>query len=303
MDDLICRDKNGERLYSLQDANWNCVCVTDETGTVQERYVYDAFGRVEGLASDWNRTFTGQVYDNETGLMLYRNRFYSPELGRFLQRDPIGYEGQNLNIYCYVFNQTHSYTDSLGLFRIIVTVLPPPTETTVSIYNDQAGKANGTIAGSDSFGGVAKRKSKKPNVIPMRGKGLDGIVGDDGWGDKFGDKKCIKTLNIIDHGSNGTQWIGDKPLEDFNLNENGLCNLLCDDATVYLYGCNVAKVEEGNIPPSVQTVLDCGNGVTVKACDSPMKYTGGKKPMTKCTGKTKTYPSTQKNLRRNKLIM
>ncbi len=45
---------------------------------VQERYVYDAFGNINGLASDWNRTFTGQVFDSETGLMLYRNRFYAP---------------------------------------------------------------------------------------------------------------------------------------------------------------------------------------------------------------------------------
>ncbi len=75
------------------------MATVNETGTVQERYVYDAFGNVNGLNLDWNRTFTGQVYDNETGLMLYRNRFYSPTLGRFLQRDPVGYEAEDENLY------------------------------------------------------------------------------------------------------------------------------------------------------------------------------------------------------------
>ncbi len=91
------------------------MAVTDETGTVQERFCYDAFGRIEGLASDWNRTFTGQVFDAETGLMLYRNRFYSPELGRFLQRDPIGYEAGDVSIYRYVANNPFSFNDSTGL--------------------------------------------------------------------------------------------------------------------------------------------------------------------------------------------
>jgi RHS repeat-associated protein len=73
---------------------------------------YDAFGKIVWLdatfgvkaASDygWNRTFTGQVLDGETGLMLYRNRLYNTELGRFVNRDPIDYRSGNINIYYYV---------------------------------------------------------------------------------------------------------------------------------------------------------------------------------------------------------
>ncbi len=95
------------------------MAVTDSNGVVQERYIYDAFGNVNGLASDWNRTFTGQVYDNETGLMLYRNRFYSPELGRFLSRDPIGYEAGDQNVYRYVGNKVATSVDAHGLQAMI----------------------------------------------------------------------------------------------------------------------------------------------------------------------------------------
>ncbi len=46
--------------------------------------------------------------------MLYRNRFYSPELGRFLQRDPIGYEAGDQNVYRYVGNRVVNEIDPMG---------------------------------------------------------------------------------------------------------------------------------------------------------------------------------------------
>jgi RHS repeat-associated protein len=125
IDDLVLREKGSERLYSLADPNWNVVATVNATGTVQERMRYDAFGKVTWLdaafnakansAYGWNRTFTGQVLDAETGLMLYRNRFYHTGLGRFVQRDPIGYEAKDENLYRYVENMPCIYTDPMGL--------------------------------------------------------------------------------------------------------------------------------------------------------------------------------------------
>jgi RHS repeat-associated protein len=61
------------------------------------------------------RFFTGQVRDNETGLMLYRNRVYHPTLGRFVQRDPIGYDAGDVNLVRYVRNIPIWFYDSFGL--------------------------------------------------------------------------------------------------------------------------------------------------------------------------------------------
>ncbi len=33
-------------------------------------------------------TFTGREYDKETGLYYYRARYYDPEIGRFISKDP-----------------------------------------------------------------------------------------------------------------------------------------------------------------------------------------------------------------------
>jgi len=124
VDDLVCRNKNSERLYVLQDANWNVVALTNTAGVVQERYTYSAFGKLNLFDAAFNvrststlgitRTFTGQVLDAETGLMLYRNRVYHPTLGRFIQRDPIGYHAGDVNLMRYVGNSTAVFVDPQG---------------------------------------------------------------------------------------------------------------------------------------------------------------------------------------------
>jgi len=125
IDDLVLREKGQERLYSLADPNWNVVAVTDAAGNVVERMKYDAFGKVTWLDAafttkansdyDWNRTFTGQVLDSETGLMLYRNRYYHTGLGRFVSRDPIEYDAEDVSLYRYVSNLPQLRLDPFGL--------------------------------------------------------------------------------------------------------------------------------------------------------------------------------------------
>jgi len=125
VDDLVCRNKNSERLYALQDPNWNVVAIADSSAAVQERYNYSAFGKLNlfdaafavraASACNVTRTFTGQVLDAETGLMLYRNRVYHPTLGRFVQRDPIGYEAGDVNLMRYVGNGSVNARDPFGL--------------------------------------------------------------------------------------------------------------------------------------------------------------------------------------------
>ena len=59
--------------------------------------------------------YTGREYDWETGIYYYRARYYNPELGRFLTRDPAGMvDGPNM--YVYVKNSPVNGVDPTGKF-------------------------------------------------------------------------------------------------------------------------------------------------------------------------------------------
>ena len=87
IDHLILRDRDtssppdgalDERLYALQDANWNVTTLADISGAPIERYIYDAYGAptvVTGAygdraatAYDWEYLFTGLHRNIETEL-------------------------------------------------------------------------------------------------------------------------------------------------------------------------------------------------------------------------------------------
>ncbi|MCB1227748.1 MAG: RHS repeat-associated core domain-containing protein, partial [Verrucomicrobiales bacterium] len=60
--------------------------------------------------------FSGKYTDAETGLCYYGLRFYEPEKGGWLSRDPIGIRG-GLNLYGMVGNDPVNWIDHLGLLN------------------------------------------------------------------------------------------------------------------------------------------------------------------------------------------
>jgi RHS repeat-associated protein len=63
---------------------------------------------------EYNLRWPGHYYDPETELHYNRYRYYDPRLGRYLQSDPIGYEGSEINLYAYRPNPLVD-VDILGL--------------------------------------------------------------------------------------------------------------------------------------------------------------------------------------------
>lgn len=88
--------------------------ITNSAGTVVWAATYDSFGNVQITTSDIvnNLRFPGQYYDDETGLCYNWNRYYDPEMGRYLRTDPVG---DGLNLYIYVYNNPLLFYDAEGL--------------------------------------------------------------------------------------------------------------------------------------------------------------------------------------------
>jgi RHS repeat-associated protein len=91
--------------------------LTDSSGAVQARYDYDVYGRRAKLSGslDADFGFTGHYYHQPSGLHHALYRAYDADLGRWLNRDPIG-EKEGINLYGYVGNNPIYWTDPLGLF-------------------------------------------------------------------------------------------------------------------------------------------------------------------------------------------
>jgi RHS repeat-associated protein len=105
--------------YYHFDGLGSCVALTNGAGNVVELYEYCVYG--QAAASDTNHPnrflFTGREFDADTGLYYYRARYYHPEIGRFLQTDPIGY-GDGMNQYAYCGNSSVNGTDPSGCVPI-----------------------------------------------------------------------------------------------------------------------------------------------------------------------------------------
>ncbi|MFN9416728.1 MAG: RHS repeat domain-containing protein [Pirellula sp.] len=89
-----------------------------------ERYAYSAYGEptilnasgsVLAISAINNRySYTGREWDATVGLHHFRARWMSPKTGRFLGRDPIGFEGGSYSIVEYCHSKPHIYMDPFG---------------------------------------------------------------------------------------------------------------------------------------------------------------------------------------------
>ena len=111
----ICTD--GSWKYYLSDGLGSTVALTDETGNTVASYDYSDYGettQISGSADIYNPfLYTGQEWDSELGMYNLRARHYSPEFGRFIARDPIGYAGGS-NQYSYCAGDPLNYMDPTG---------------------------------------------------------------------------------------------------------------------------------------------------------------------------------------------
>jgi RHS repeat-associated protein len=64
--------------------------------------------------------YTGRRYSETTSQYFNRNRYYSPALGRFTSKDPIGFNGGN-NLYRYANNNPLIYVDPYGNIAGVLT--------------------------------------------------------------------------------------------------------------------------------------------------------------------------------------
>ena len=105
IDEALYASTTSGTYYYVHDHLFSPAAIVNSSGTVLERYEYDAYGSV----TIWDGTFTntrtassyGNVYfftgrrldvldDGDFEIMYYRNRYYDTHAGRFITHDPLG---------------------------------------------------------------------------------------------------------------------------------------------------------------------------------------------------------------------
>ena len=89
--------------------------MTDSGGTVQNYYIYGAWGEIRGqtqmVANNYG--YTGREF-SEDGLYYYRTRYMDFNIGRFISEEPYRFE-EGTNLYQYVGNNPIRFDDPFGL--------------------------------------------------------------------------------------------------------------------------------------------------------------------------------------------
>ena len=130
---LLAVSMDGVFYIPCYDHNGNIVRYVSDTGGIVAQYIYDPYGNVVescgSLADAFSFGFSTKYHDRETGMVGYQRRFYSPDLGRWLNRDQIEESGGE-NLYCFTFNNPIENADYLGFEIIVIKHLPgtiPPS--------------------------------------------------------------------------------------------------------------------------------------------------------------------------------
>ena len=150
----------GEPLFPSCDANGNISEYVDGGGSVVAQYEYDAFGneisRSGAEAQSIPFRFSTKYFDDETSLYYYGYRYYSPTLGRWINRDPLVE-----NAFYLAFAQRN-----LGLFvKAFVEVSEQSINAYCLLTNEPVGKYDylhcHPIAGERKGWNVARKSSTR----------------------------------------------------------------------------------------------------------------------------------------------
>lgn len=152
---LIQVSSAGVLTFLHADKMGSIVGVSNASGAIVNKNLFNPFGEIVTLGGT-NFGFTGQRYDSELLLHYFKRRYLAPKLGRFLQPDPLGYTGEDINLYTYVQNSPLKNTDPMGLLGsgasqlVVQGSVLDGSSISNTVLNPQS-NSEATLQGDDGF--------------------------------------------------------------------------------------------------------------------------------------------------------
>ncbi len=88
------------------------------SGNLQDSITYSAFGAITSQSNaSWTGsiTYTGLIFDNNSGMLFAKYRALNPATGQWLSEDPLGLTAGDPNVRRYAGNNTENAQDGSGL--------------------------------------------------------------------------------------------------------------------------------------------------------------------------------------------
>ena len=177
---------------------------TDGQGQELATSDYRAFGEVRrssGERTDAGYVGTLGVETDPTGLLFMRNRYYSADMGRFVQMDPMGIDSGDVNAYSYCANAGIQKTDITGLTESWREAFGSDASdifngSVVNPMIDTAGKYGAALTVDHVIGdGISHPRLLGGNGIQLKGGDLTRAANIDGWW-KIGGKSIGAAMSL-----------------------------------------------------------------------------------------------------------
>ena len=149
---------NGSTLYYLHDDRLGTPqLATDSSQNTQWQASYEPFGQTASVSGTitQNLRLPGQYFDVESGWNHNGFRDYVPELGRYVEPDPLGRLGSGNNLFVYVGDNPVNFADPLGLCAAMISASNNAPNNATPWYQSCTAKALGAGAlhvGIDAIG-------------------------------------------------------------------------------------------------------------------------------------------------------
>jgi len=225
-DELQSVTESNKEYYYIKDITGNIIKIKDEEGNSIVEYKYDAYGKVEKTIIENNNVskynpfiYKGYYYDEETELYYCNTRYYSPEIGRFLQVSDVSelnpHSINGLNLYAYANNNPISYSYNNVSKKIVPTLSSFAMSTNMNVVlipSTTGGSANKTSTNPLSFsvGLLTPEKYEMPSWMSVYAFYAKGTLG---WGYTFGDGYSLASFStgVLDATFHTPKWFSSLP--------------------------------------------------------------------------------------------
>lgn len=158
LDEALLMKRGDDMYYYHTNILGSVMVITNGRGEKEEVIEYDVFGQptfinnsgviLSNSSINNNILFTGREYDYYSSIYYFRNRFQHPNIGSFMQKDPLVFY-DFMNDYSYVGNKTTLYSDPYGLSKNAMNSwIAKIDQNAINSFNQSQGNGLGSKLGN-----------------------------------------------------------------------------------------------------------------------------------------------------------